>query len=275
MKKATLKKYSLVPSLQLRGEGQSPTALLPVVPVQIDGVNEQPGYAIIDTASKISWLRDDVVAKLSLRSAGSVEQATPAGPRFFPIVKLNVTLLDPEFGPWVRLPEVPFIVRRDVGETGISVALGFDSCLVNLRLTIDYSRKQLSVSAPPRFVIGGVIRSPTSLPSRIAEAERLLELGSYHAAVALAAAGLEELLIQSQGANAVWETRLARSWAAEAFDDVQLKEFTSLWALRNTAVHGGPGKTISRREATAAVGSAKYLAEWLAQQTHSSKKTSQ
>jgi hypothetical protein len=267
MKRTTTKVFNLLPSLQQREESLAPAAFLPAVPVRVEVEDGPATYAIVDTAAKIS-----VASKQLLRAGpntpigGSMRMKGLGGQdTVVQIVKTSLILCDTEFSPWLRLMDVPFALVPEQEKEGADLVLGFDSCLALLRLTIDYPRRQLRVSAPVCMLVVQERKAASPLPSRIIEAERLLALGSYETAVALAMAGVEEIFAEfardiPMGSN--WVRQLEHS-TTTILDEQRRQLFRQLYAIRNRAVHGPHTPQVSAAEARTAIRAAQELANWI------------
>jgi hypothetical protein len=101
--------------------------------------------------------------------------------------------------------------------------------------------------------------------SGIIEAERLLALGSYEAAVALAMAGVEEICTEFArdvpvGSN--WGYEL-KHLTATLLDEQRRQLFRQLSDIRNRAVHGPHTQQVSAAEARAAIQAAQEVANWI------------
>lgn len=92
----------------------------------------------------------------------------------------------------------------------------------------------------------------SNIPSRIKEGEKLIELGSYNAAVAMIAAGLEEFLITYTGtpleSHGTWG-QLRNFLAREEVSAELRNEVKELMSIRNLAVHGPLERSISEEDA--------------------------
>jgi hypothetical protein len=267
MKRTTTKGFDLLPSLQQREESLAPAAFLPAVPVRVEEEDGPTTYAVVDTAAKISVASKKLVrAGPNTPIGGSMRMKGLSGQdTVVQIVKTSLILCDTEFSPWLRLMDVPFALVPEQEKEGADLVLGFDSCLARLRLTIDYPRRQLRVSAPACMLVTQERKAASPLPSRIIEAERLLALGSYEAAVALAMAGVEEIVAQSardipMGSN--WVRQLERS-TTTILDEQRRQLFRQLSAIRNRAVHGPHTPQVSAAEARTAIRAAQELANWI------------
>ena len=267
MKQTTAKVFDLLPSLQQREESLAPAAFIPAVPVRVEGENGPVTYAIVDTAAKISIASRQLFnASPDTPIVGSMRMKRLGGQdTVVQIVKTSLMLCDTDFSPWLRLVEVPFALVPEQEKEGAELVLGFDSCLALLRLTIDYPRRQFRVSAPVCMLVGQEKKASPPLPSRIIEAERLLALGSYAAAVALAMAGVEEIFAEfardiPAGSN--WVRQLEHS-TTTLLDKERRQLFRQLSTIRNRAVHGPHTQRVSAAEARTAIRAAQELAHWL------------
>jgi hypothetical protein len=103
------------------------------------------------------------------------------------------------------------------------------------------------------------------LPSRIIEAEQLLESGSYVSAVALAMAGVEEIFAEFArdipvGSN--WGSEL-KHLTTTLLDEQRRQLFGQLSEIRNRAVHGPHTQKVSAAEARTAILAAQELVNWI------------
>jgi hypothetical protein len=275
MKRTTTKVFDLLPSLQQREESLAPAAFLPAVPVRLEVEDGPATYAIVDTAAKISTASKQLIrAGPNTPIGGSIRMKGVAGQdTVAQIVKTSLMLCDTDFSPWLQLMDVPFALVPEQEQEGADLVLGFDSCLARLRLTIDYPRRQLRVSAPVCMLVVQERKASSPLPSRIIEAERLLALGSYEAAVALAMAGVEEIVAEFTrdipvGSN--WVRQLEHS-TTTILDEQRRQLFRQLYAIRSRAVHGPHIPQVSAAEARTAIRAAQELANWL-QSEHGAKR---
>jgi hypothetical protein len=276
MKRTTTKVFDLLPSLQQREESLAPAAFLPAVPVRLEVEDGPATYAIVDTAAKISMAsRQLIMAGPNTPIAGSIRMKGVGGQdTVAQIVKTSLMLCDTDFSPWLQLMDVPFALVSEQEKEGADLVLGFDSCLARLRLTIDYRRRQLRVSAPVCMLVGQERKASSPLPSRIIEAERLLALGSYEAAVALAMAGVEEIVAEfirdiPTGSNRVHQLEHSTTTILDA---QRRQLFRQLSAIRNRAVHGPHTPQVSAAEARTAIQAAQELTNWI-QSEHGAKRT--
>ena len=267
MKGTTAKVFDLLPSLQQREESLAPAAYLPAVPVRVEGEDGPQTYAIVDTAAKISVASSRLIrAGPNTPIGGSLQMKGLGGQDIIvQIVKTSLILCDTDFSPWLRLVDVPVALVPEQEKEGADFVLGFDSCLARLCLTIDYPRRQLRVSAPICMLVGQERQATSPLPSRMIEAERLLAVGSYEAAVALAMAGVEEIFTEfakdiPMGSN--WMLQLEHS-TTTLLDEQRRQLFQQLSAIRNRAVHGPHTQPVSAAEARTAIRAAQELANWI------------
>ena len=262
-------KYPLVPSVQFRGSRLAPLWLMPAVPVRLGGKDGSQLYAAIDTAATISAISEITLqglerAQIKISKRQSMQVESVQGSIEVQVAGVPLLLCDPSFGPWLDLGEVPFMVTRglDSSEPSSRIFLGFDSCLAKLRIDIDYPHNVLTVHAPAR--IGRRTGGPdvVSFPTAIRESERLIAMGSFRAAVTVAAAAVEEVLRSSHawpGSIKNWSALLAdadRTFGLESGSKAQLQ---TIWHLRNTAVHGPSAAEISKRDAEAVLRAAKDI----------------
>ena len=200
MTRNTTETFDLVPSIQARADLAPPIAQLAALPVRLGSAARLSQYAIVDTASQLSTMSSSVATDLGLDPGSgegrgvSVVLSVHGRIGLVRIEKVALLLCREDFSPWLRFDEVPFaIVSGDSQMASRSpVVLGIESCLSNLRLTIDFSRGSLKVVAPSRFLTSEKARDLYHVPHRVVEGEKLIKFGSHDAAVTMIAAGLEE-----------------------------------------------------------------------------------
>jgi hypothetical protein len=268
MPKRLSNKYPLVPSVQFRGSRVAPLWMMPAVPVRLGGKDGSQLYAAIDTAATVSAISEITLqglerAQIKISKRQSMKVDSGQGSMEVQVAGVPLLLCDPSFGPWLDIGEVPFMVTRGLdSEPSSRILLGFDSCLAKLRIDIDYPHNLLTVHAPAR--IGRQSGGPdvVSFPTAIRESELLIAMGSFRAAVTVAAAAVEEVLRSSDawpGSIKNWNALLAdadRTFGLESGSKAQLQ---TIWHLRNTAVHGPSAAEISKRDAEAVLRAAKDI----------------
>jgi len=253
MKRTTSRSFKLIPSVQSRSETLAPISLTPALPVRFSEGDDRTVYARVDTGAQISLLDESLgqsignirrylTREIQVQKMGRITRAD--------IVKANLIICDEEFLSWIRLTDVPFaILPLKQRESGSDIILGFDSCLANLRMIIDYPKKTLRVTAPMRLSILDESVDYV-LPSRVQEGERLIKLGSYDAAIALIYAGLEEVLGAVVGVeHFAPSSRISDMLLQKGVSDNILVNFDFLRKLRNKAVHGSTEGRVTAKEA--------------------------
>lgn len=253
MKRTTSRTFKLIPSVQLRSETLAPISLTPALPVRFSEGDDRAIYARVDTGAQISFLGESLgrsignirrylTREMQVQTLGRIIRAD--------IVKANLIICDEEFSSWIRLTDVTFaILPLKQHESGSDVILGFDSCLANLRMIIDYPKKTLRVTAPMRLSILDESVDYV-LPSRIQEGERLIKLGSYDAAIALIYAGLEEVLGAVVGVkHFAQSSHISDMLLQKGVPNNILANFDFLRKLRNKAVHGPADGRVTAKEA--------------------------
>ncbi|MFQ5847142.1 MAG: hypothetical protein ACE5IQ_05630 [Candidatus Methylomirabilales bacterium] len=268
--RASTKVFELIPSVQTRIEKPAPMALLPALPVRLKGNEGPTQYAVIDTGAQISFLSSIVAQNLAIsrETIGTKIVTMTSGESIrCEIVKAVLILCDERFSPWLRFEGVPMaLVPGSQAPTGEGhLVLGYDSCLSNLKLTIDYPRKKLRVSAPSKFLISAISKKHEYVPSRIKEGDKLIKLGSYNAALAVIAAGIEEAVLSNLGTRPESATlgQLRSQLAEEDLPERFRIYLDSIARLRNRAVHGEKGESITMREAKDALRDAKAFVTYL------------
>ena len=274
MRKRSTKVFELIPSVQTRKQSPGPIAFIPALPIKLETVGSGTGhYAVVDTAAKISSISSALVpGDLLLGTDDTIRATSSQDP--IRIVKFSIILCDTSFSPWAHLSDVPFaIFPGREPSTQSSLVLGVDSCLSRLVLNIDFPQRKLKVSVPTSLIVSAKRRSGPEIPTRIKQGENLIKAGSYNAAVAMIAAGLEEALSLSSGPeqklSLTWKDTFERSHIDHRFDDSLRQQFHEMWNLRNRAVHGPKEREISEDEALRFLKIAKTM--WT--QLHKTKKT--
>jgi hypothetical protein len=232
--------------------------LFPAVPVRINGHDGEPRYALVDTSAAVSRISNTLWHRLSVTAQNDARHRSDR-PR------LSLTVCDEDFRPWLNFPGVPFELDAS-GEPGPDdsedLVLGFESCLANLRVSVDYPGRVLTISSSARWLIPTPLNSigEISVPRRIEEGKELLKRGAYSSAVAMLVAGLEELLLSRRPGGALTvgvSSHRLLEWPAKTPKSQQAVQF--LDSLRNRAVHGRERDAISRAEAQQAFRKAKLL----------------
>lgn len=255
MKRRTSNTYKLIPSKQSRVDSLAPMFFVPALPIRLEQEQGDLHYAMIDATAEISVVHRSLLTDIKkhkktydyLVVRGSTSQATEAE-----IILISLFLCTPIGEPWLEFNDVPFaIIDQNLIEHQ-RLLLGYDMFLSKLRLALDFPRKELRVSAPIEFEISEAKSSKHYLPSSIIEAENLIRMGSYKAALPMIVAGLEKVLVTkfaeinhrrpiSYLLNQNWLSNKAKSDLKKVID------------LRNHAVHGFGLVPIKNKEAQMAL----------------------
>jgi hypothetical protein len=270
MKRTIRKEFSMVPSVQLRSERPAPTYLTPAIPIRLNDNQKSLIYAQVDTGAQMCCISKSLIANmLRMRSqyVGEILVDTFGGQRHLKILKINVVICDQDEAPWLRLDDVPFAVLDSnslaAGHTGI--ILGYDSFLSHIRLTLDYPKGKLIVSAPRKLLASQTTVAHPHMPTRIREAEALARSGGFTSAVVLLAAGLEEVLEEFSGQRLKKNFWLGDKRVAEQILPKNLSaRMSEIRELRNRAVHGKVGaRGVKPEEARRAIQNAKTIIVFL------------
>lgn len=267
MVKAATQTFELIPSMQSRGDSPAPISLVPALPVRFKNASLSPQYGLIDTSAKISTIVSSLANELDARkhSTGSkIIVTTPGNLITVDVFKISLIICDKHFSSWLYLRNVPFAVLPDTEASSGQgkIVLGFDSCLSNLHLDINYPRKTLKVSASAHLLASESEATRPKMPSRIIEGENLINLGSYNAAITMIAAGIEEVVtsyleIPSEGRRTLGE--LQSILAKEALSPRFKRDLEEIVNFRNMAVHGTVSESISRDDARKILKKAKSI----------------
>lgn len=247
--------FKLVPSVQMREEIPAPFSFRPALPVELAFIETEKNintYAIIDTNAEVSVLPSDFAKVLGIsmkNSTGQLKIKTANGVISSYIVNIDLIIYDNESSPWLNFHAVPFVVLPIIKQ----VLLGYDSCLSNLKLTIDFEKESLRLSAPSRFLIQPTDKVRYEMPLRILEGKNLIKSGNYNAAVVVIAAGLEEAILKYLDVRPKYPTlgKLTQLLSEQGFPPQVQQLLNKLIPLRNNAVHGS--LTITLKDAKAAL----------------------
>ncbi len=263
MKRRSSNKYKLIPSKQSRSDSTAPMSFIPAIPVRL--VSEQGGlhYALIDTAAEISIADESILDKLDYKvKPYSYSKYCDFNGQIaaLKVMYISIFVCTPLGAPWLVFHNVPLaITKRNLGDRQ-RLILGYDSMLSNLRLSLDYPRKELRLSAPIEFEILSEKSGKEYLPSSINEAENLIRMGSYRAALPMIVSGLEEALAAK--INEINYSRritylLKQNWLPNRMKG-ELKKVVD---LRNHAVHGFGLVKIEKKDAQRALRTIKKIIE--------------
>jgi argininosuccinate synthase len=103
--------------------------------------------------------------------------------------------------------------------------------------------------------------SQSTLPSRVIEGEKLIELGSYNAAIAMVVAGLEEILITKLGEHKERYSlsQLVKKIDADWLTEPLKNELKEIMTIRNQAVHGHLSVSLTKSDAQKTLKKVKYI----------------
>jgi hypothetical protein len=265
MKRTTAKTFEMIPSVQSRTDLPAPITFIPALPVRLEEMPGLTSYAVVDTGAEISTVTSEFFQNIGAmkKPIGSIVVATDGTLLTVEIVKFSLLVCDKDFSPWLRLNDVPFaLLPGRVPPTRSKIVLGVDACLSNLRLDIDYPHQKIKVTASHRLLSSELETDEPELPTRIREGKRLIELGSYAAAVAMIAAGLEEAVISYLGSpvehRQTWG-QLRELMTKEGLSRTSRQRVSEIIHIRNLAVHGAPGESISEVEAKNVLNNARAI----------------
>lgn len=255
-------KYQLVPVLGRDDDPLAPVAFMPALPVRLKNAQDVQLYAPIDTRAAVGRIQAEVAERLKLRIVRRGSHGA--------IAQTRLVICDANFQPWIELRDVPFRLTPpgSKDESDVEVVLGFNACLSNLRLTINYRSRTMTVSAPPRLRVerSRELRAPVS--ERLQEGEQLISIGSYSAAIAMLTAGLEEVVARhlalagdDLGKRNVFVR--AREVLARQAASTKLSEYlATVMKWRNRAVHGSESDRPTERDARLTKSYVRQLARW-------------
>jgi hypothetical protein len=116
---------------------------------------------------------------------------------------------------------------------------------------MDYPKGKVSVSASIKWLRATADQSSPALSARIREGEKLFRMGSYDAAVAMLAAGLEEYLQEYVPMQQSISTlgRLSRFLELGTLGPEFQTQLATVMDIRRRAVHGTDRESVDRAEA--------------------------
>jgi len=256
MKRRTADIYKMIPSKQSRSDSSAPIFFVPALPVRLEQQKNDLHYAMVDTTAEISVAHRSLLKNLKHYKKtydyyvirGSTSRIKEAE-----IVLVSLFLCTPLGEPWLEFNDVPFAIIEQNLSKYQRLLLGYDSFLSKLRLSLDYHKKEARVSAPIEFEIFEAKSTKHYLPSSILEAENLIHMGSYKAALPMIVSGLEEVLI-TRVAGTISHGKpitylLNQNWLSNKVKS-DLKKVVN---LRNHAVHGFGLISIEKKEAQMAL----------------------
>jgi hypothetical protein len=228
---------------------------VPALPVRLEQENGDLHYAMVDATAEISVAHRSLVKSIKqykkthgyyvlTDTLGQTVQAE--------IILISLFLCNPIGEPWLQFYDVPLaLVDQNMAEQ-LRLLLGYDSFLSNLKLSFDFPRKEVRVSAPIDFEILKARTTKHHLPSSIKEAETLIRMGSYTAALPMIVAGLEEVLVtkfDEINRSKLISYLLDQNWLSNKTKS-DLKKVVD---LRNHAVHGFGLVPIKKKQAQMAL----------------------
>lgn len=258
MKRRTSNTYKLIPSKQSRSNSSAPMSFIPALPVKLNKESGDLHYAILDATAEISVADESILKNINhnvrpykyTKEQDSVYQISNAN-----IIYISIFLCTPVGEPWLNFHEVPLVITKRKMYDHRRLVLGYDSILSNLRLTFNFPKKELRVSAPIDLEVLTETGANYFLPSSIIEAENLIRMGSYRAALPMIVSGLEEVLIyqvagtMSNGKSKPISYLLDQNWLSKK-TKTDLKKIIE---LRNHAVHGLGLVKIEKKETQVAL----------------------
>ena len=263
MKRRSSNIYKLIPSKQSRSNSKAPMSFIPAIPVRLKGEQGRLQYALIDTAAEISVIDESIIENMDSKSK-PYSYAKVRDVRGIlndlKVIYIELIVCDPIGEPWIELHNVPFVVTKANSIDKPSILIGYDSVLSNLRLSIDYPRKELRISAPIDFELLSEKSSKQYLPSSLIEAENLIQMGSYRAALPMIISGLEEVLsskIDENNFKRPIKYLMDQNWLSNRMKG----ELKKAMDLRNHAVHGFGLVQIKKKDAQSAMRTIKKIIE--------------
>jgi len=240
MKRRSSNLYKLIPSIQSRSNSTAPMSFIPAVPVILKGEQSTLQYALIDTSAEISVIDKSIVENMDLESKvySSAKIRDVSGrTTTHKVLYIELIVCGPIAEPWIEFHNVPFVVTKTNSIDKPGIVIGYDSILAHLRLSFDFPRKELRISAPIEFELLSEKSSKQFLPSSIIEAENLIRMGSYRAALPMIISGLEEVLsskIDERNLRKPISYLMNQNWLSDGMKS----ELRKAIDLRNHSVHG-------------------------------------
>jgi hypothetical protein len=249
--KITDKTYQLIPSSGSEEFSPHSMSLVPALPVRLGQIGGPTRYGVVNPGAQISMMAWSIASSMDVpMEAPHLRIRTESGLARATVIRADLAICDEQFQDWIQIPEVPFLVLSESSDLPRGqLILGFDHCLSHLKLTIDYPRGILRVTAP--LALRAKNKHPRFSEAWLGEARKLYELGSYQEAVAFAALAFEEASRVGEAGEVSFGLRervLMANRAAHVSPDVA-DRFVS---LRNMAVHGSRAG-ISKEEALEAI----------------------
>ena len=263
MKRRSSNIYKLIPSKQSRSNSTAPMSFIPAIPVILKGERATLQYALIDTSAEISVIDKSVMEHMDLEyKVYSFAKARGTSGRItdLKVIYIELIVCSPIGEPWLEFHNVPFVVTETNSNDKPDIVIGYDSVLANLRLSLDFPRKELRISAPIEFELLSEKSSKQLLPSSLIEAENLIRMGSYRAALPMIISGLEEVLsskIDEMNLTKPISYLINQNWLSNRMKG----ELRKAIDLRNHAVHGFGLVEIKKKDAQSAMRTIKKIIE--------------
>jgi hypothetical protein len=258
MNKRTANIFKLIPSKQSRTDYPAPMYFMPALPVRFEQGHSDLNYAIVDATAEISSMQRSLLKSIKHSKKtydhyifkDSTTQVKEAE-----IILISLYLCNPIDEPWLIFYDVPFAIIDQSSKEHQRITLGYNSFLSKLRLSFDFPRKELRISAPIEYEVLKAKSIKYYLPSAITEAENLISIGSYKAAFSMIRAGLDEVLVTKYNdidKQKLISHLLKQNWMFTKLKS-DLKEFIR---LRNEAVHGSDLVPIEKKDVQMALNTA-------------------
>jgi hypothetical protein len=236
-------------------------SFIPAIPVILKKEQSTLQYALIDTSAEVSAIDKSIIANMDLKSKvySSVKVRDMSGETsVIKVLYIELIVCGPLGEPWLEFHNVPFVVTKTNSTDKPDIVIGYDSVLAHLRLSLDFPRKELRISAPIEFDLLSEKGSKQFLPSAIIEAENLMRMGSYRAALPMIISGLEEVLsskIDERYLRKPINYLMNQNWLSNRMKG----ELRKAIDLRNHAIHGFGLVQIKKKDAQNAMRTIKKI----------------
>ena len=261
MRRRSSNTYKLIPSKQSQSNSTAPLSFIPAIPVILKGEQSTLQYALIDTSAEVSEIDESIIANMDLKSrvySSAKVQDTSGRKAVIKVLYVELIVCGPIGEPWLEFHNVPFVVTKTNSIDKPDIVIGYDSVLAHLRLSLDFPRKELRISAPIEFELLSEMGSKQFLPSSIIEAENLIRMGSYRSALPMMISGLEEVLsskIDERNLRKPISYLMNQNWLSTKMKGELRKSID----LRNHAVHGLGFVQIKKKDAQSAMRTIKKI----------------
>ncbi|MCW5874459.1 MAG: hypothetical protein KIS88_07425 [Anaerolineales bacterium] len=183
--------YSMLPSVHYQDENFPSILPVAAVPVRLEMLANDMRYALLHNNAPFSTISAELFESLKREASRSIKNSKKFASDA-KLVRLSFELCRPGGGKWLRLADVPFVVGKDL--QGYSIALGIDSCLEQMSLSFKYKSKKFTIIAPESLLAGRKNSRKMELPSQMAEAEKMLEVGNPAVSVMMVHAAIRKSL---------------------------------------------------------------------------------